>query len=168
MFVFPVLVYFFQFSFHINFNSLMKFRSFRIPWQNMPKDHTRFLKLNMAHGNVKKKGINLTRSLIYCHFLQTTFEARKKGTGVLANFFNGVAIRTAALWIICLMLLIRTAAQYLIYITWSLAAISNYEWVVRWRLGRPLPDSWSKFTKCKEAFSKATSIQFCTVASCSR
>ena len=26
-------------------------------------------------------------------------------------------------------------------------------------------DSWSEFTKCKEAFSKATSIQFCTVAS---
>ena len=26
-------------------------------------------------------------------------------------------------------------------------------------------DSWSEFMKCKEAFSKATSIQFCTVAS---
>ena len=26
-------------------------------------------------------------------------------------------------------------------------------------------DSWSEFTKCKEAFSKATSIKFCTVAS---
>ena len=26
-------------------------------------------------------------------------------------------------------------------------------------------NSWSEFTKCKEAFSKATSIQFCTVAS---
>ena len=26
-------------------------------------------------------------------------------------------------------------------------------------------DSWSEFTKCKDAFSKATSIQFCTVAS---
>ena len=62
--------------------------------------------------------------------------------------FNQVAFRTAALRIICLMLLIRIAAQplcraadnqsqYLIYITWSLAAISNYEPVVRWRLGRP-------------------------------
>ena len=63
----------------------------------------------------------------------------------------GVAIRTVALRIICLMLLIRTAAlwtvithsllcraadnqsQYLIYTMWSLAAISNYEPVVRWR-----------------------------------
>ena len=26
-------------------------------------------------------------------------------------------------------------------------------------------DSWSEFTKCKEAFSNATSIQLCTVAS---
>ena len=26
-------------------------------------------------------------------------------------------------------------------------------------------DSWSEFMKCKQAFSKATSIQFCTVAS---
>ena len=26
-------------------------------------------------------------------------------------------------------------------------------------------DSWSEFTKSKEAFSKATGIQFCTVAS---
>ena len=28
-------------------------------------------------------------------------------------------------------------SQYLIYIMWSLAAISSYELVVRWRLGRP-------------------------------
>ena len=54
-----------------------------------------------------------------------------------ANHLSDALICTAALCtVITHSLLCRAAdnqSQYLIYITWSLAAISNYESVVRWR-----------------------------------
>ena len=84
---------------------------------------------------------------------------------------NGVAIRTAALRIICLMCLIRTAAlqsgsqPITVPDLYHVITCRHFKlWTgCKMEVGQTF-DSWSEFTKCKEAFSMATSIQFCTVA----